>query len=104
MGLPYPRNHTAKNGDRLLCAKARSTFCESNASLLCARWKDTIRAHSKMITRIIVRFEGYTGRSVWHCHLREHEDYEMMRPYDVLGEASGSGGTVLSRQVKDVRF
>jgi spore coat protein A len=47
-------------------------------------WKDTIRAHSRMITRIIVRFEGYTGRYVWHCHVLEHEDNEMMRPYDVL--------------------
>jgi len=47
-------------------------------------WKDTIRAHSKMITRIIVRFEGFTGRYVWHCHILEHEDNEMMRPYDVL--------------------
>ena len=49
-----------------------------------AGWKDTIRAHSKMITRIIVRFEGYAGRYVWHCHVLEHEDNEMMRPYDVL--------------------
>jgi spore coat protein A len=47
-------------------------------------WKDTIRAHSKMITRIIVRFEGYLGRYVWHCHVLEHEDNEMMRPYEVL--------------------
>jgi spore coat protein A len=49
-----------------------------------AGWKDTVRAHSLMVTRIIVRFEGYTGRYVWHCHLLEHEDNEMMRPYDVL--------------------
>jgi spore coat protein A len=53
-----------------------------------AGWKDTIRAHSKMITRIIVRFEGYTGRYVWHCHVLEHEDNEMMRPYDVLKHSS----------------
>jgi spore coat protein A len=49
-----------------------------------AGWKDTIRAHSKMLTRIIVRFEGYIGRYVWHCHVLEHEDNEMMRPYEVL--------------------
>jgi spore coat protein A len=49
-----------------------------------AGWKDTIRAHSLMVTRIIVRFEGYAGRYVWHCHLLEHEDNEMMRPYDVV--------------------
>ncbi|HEY3738523.1 MAG TPA: multicopper oxidase [Bryobacteraceae bacterium] len=51
-----------------------------------AGWKDTVRAHSKMITRILVRFEGYTGRYVWHCHLLEHEDNEMMRPYEVLAK------------------
>jgi spore coat protein A len=49
-------------------------------------WKDTIRAHSKMITRIIVRFEGYVGRYVWHCHVLEHEDNEMMRPYNVVAK------------------
>jgi len=47
-------------------------------------WKDTVRTDPGMVTRIIVRFEGYTGRYVWHCHLLEHEDNEMMRPYDVI--------------------
>jgi spore coat protein A len=49
-----------------------------------AGWKDTVRAHSQMVTRIIVPFAGYTGRYVWHCHILEHEDNEMMRPYDVV--------------------
>ncbi len=49
-----------------------------------AGWKDTVRADPKMVTRIIVRFEGYPGRYVWHCHVLEHEDNEMMRPYDII--------------------
>ncbi len=49
-----------------------------------AGWKDTVRADPGMVTRIIVRFEGYTGRYVWHCHVLEHEDNEMMRPFDVV--------------------
>jgi spore coat protein A, manganese oxidase len=49
-----------------------------------AGWKDTVRADSGLVTRIIVRFEGYTGRYVWHCHLLEHEDNEMMRPFEVV--------------------
>ncbi|HWE49217.1 MAG TPA: multicopper oxidase domain-containing protein [Bryobacteraceae bacterium] len=53
-----------------------------------AGWKDTVRADPGMVTRIIVKFEGYAGRYVWHCHILEHEDNEMMRPYDVL-PASG---------------
>jgi spore coat protein A len=49
-----------------------------------AGWKDTVRADPGMVTRIIMRFEGFLGRYVWHCHLLEHEDNEMMRPFDVV--------------------
>ena len=51
-------------------------------------WKDTVRVNAKTVTRIIVPFTGYTGRYVWHCHILEHEDNEMMRPYEVLPAAS----------------
>jgi spore coat protein A len=49
-----------------------------------AGWKDTVRADPGMITRIIIPFEGFAGRYVWHCHILEHEDNEMMRPYDIV--------------------
>ena len=49
-----------------------------------AGWKDTVRATPGASTRIIVKFEAYTGRYVWHCHILEHEDNEMMRPYEVV--------------------
>lgn len=49
-----------------------------------AGWKDTVRADPGMVTRIIAKFEGYAGRYVWHCHILEHEDNEMMRPYEVV--------------------
>jgi spore coat protein A len=51
-------------------------------------WKDTARTDPGMITRIIVPFEGFAGRYVWHCHILEHEDNEMMRPFEVLPAAS----------------
>ncbi len=44
-------------------------------------WKDTVRVDPFTVTRIIVKFEGFAGRYVWHCHMLEHEDNEMMRPY-----------------------
>jgi spore coat protein A, manganese oxidase len=47
-------------------------------------WKDTVRADPGLITRIIIPFEGYAGRYVWQCHILEHEDNEMMRPYEVV--------------------
>ncbi|WP_226584001.1 multicopper oxidase family protein [Halobacillus litoralis] len=47
-------------------------------------WKDTVRANPGEITRIIIPFGPYPGLFVWHCHILEHEDYEMMRPYVVI--------------------
>jgi spore coat protein A len=49
-----------------------------------AGWKDTVRATPGAATRIIVNFNGYPGRYVWHCHILEHEDNEMMRPFEVV--------------------
>jgi spore coat protein A len=49
-------------------------------------WKDTVRCDPNMVTRIIVPFNGYAGRYVWHCHVLEHEDNEMMRPFEVVRE------------------
>jgi spore coat protein A len=49
-------------------------------------WKDTVRVDPMTVTRIIIKFAGYPGKYVWHCHMLEHEDNEMMRPY-VVGQA-----------------
>nr|QHT73050.1 laccase [Bacillus amyloliquefaciens] len=46
-------------------------------------WKDTVQAHSGEVIRIAATFAPYSGRYVWHCHILEHEDYDMMRPMDV---------------------
>ena len=69
-------------------------------------WKDTVQAHPGMVTRILVPFGPgaaagvpfgtrlavpYTGRYVWHCHILDHEDNEMMLPYEVVGQASSRG-------------
>ncbi len=47
-------------------------------------WKDTVQSNPNQITRIIMRFGPFTGLYVWHCHMLEHEDYEMMRPFIVI--------------------
>jgi spore coat protein A len=47
-------------------------------------WRDTVRVDPMTVTRIIVKFEGFAGRYVWHCHMLEHEDNEMMRPYEII--------------------
>jgi bilirubin oxidase len=44
--------------------------------------KDTVVALPSETTRVKVRFD-ITGRFVWHCHIIDHEDNEMMRPIQV---------------------
>jgi FtsP/CotA-like multicopper oxidase with cupredoxin domain len=62
-------------------------------------WKDTYRMNPGEVTRILVRFApqdespafafdataepGY----VWHCHILEHEENDMMRPYHLVAPA-----------------
>jgi bilirubin oxidase len=43
-------------------------------------FKDTVIAYPGEITRIKATFD-LPGLYVWHCHIVEHEDNEMMRPY-----------------------
>ena len=45
-------------------------------------FKDTVIAYPGEVTRVKARFD-YQGLYVWHCHILEHEDNEMMRPYCV---------------------
>ena len=44
--------------------------------------KDTVIAYPGQVTRVRAQF-GTPGRFVWHCHIVEHEDNEMMRPYRI---------------------
>ncbi len=68
-----------------------------------AGWKDTVLCPPGMVTRFVIRFAptdtpaGTRGRYpfdpgagghgyVWHCHIIDHEDNEMMRPTKVNGD------------------
>ncbi|UCD29751.1 MAG: multicopper oxidase domain-containing protein, partial [Planctomycetota bacterium] len=45
-------------------------------------FKDTVIAYPGEITTVKSLFD-IAGLYVWHCHIVEHEDNEMMRPYVV---------------------
>jgi spore coat protein A, manganese oxidase len=47
-----------------------------------AGFKDTVIAYPGEITRVKALFDN-PGLFVWHCHILEHEDNEMMRPYRI---------------------
>ncbi len=55
-------------------------------------WKDTVSVGSLEAVRIIVRFDGYGGTYMFHCHKLEHEDRGMMGHFEVLmDEGDGHG-------------
>ena len=47
-------------------------------------WKDTVRVNPGELVSIAATFDGFTGRFMYHCHLLEHEDHDMMRPFVVM--------------------
>jgi len=58
-------------------------------------FKDTVIAYPGEITRVRATFAN-PGQYVWHCHIVEHEDNEMMRPYRIgpvqPGQPMGDAG------------
>lgn len=54
-------------------------------------WKDTVIAYPGEVTRVKMKFEK-NGQYVWHCHIVEHEDNEMMRPYRIGPVQPGQPG------------
>jgi FtsP/CotA-like multicopper oxidase with cupredoxin domain len=45
--------------------------------------KDTVRVNANEVVDIVVRFGSFAGRYMYHCHILEHEDHDMMRPFIV---------------------
>lgn len=46
-------------------------------------WKDTVMLMPGERARILLKFEDFTGKFVYHCHILEHEDMGMMRNFQV---------------------
>jgi spore coat protein A len=62
-----------------------------------AGWKDTVKAYPGMVTTVVATFtvpstatirviDGHNsyGKWVYHCHILEHEENDMMRPFEVV--------------------
>ncbi|MFH8571208.1 O-aminophenol oxidase PhsA [Streptomyces sp. NPDC017993] len=47
-------------------------------------WKDVIQVPPGQMVNVIGQFRGARGRFMYHCHLLEHEDMGMMRPFAVM--------------------
>jgi spore coat protein A len=51
-------------------------------------WKDTVAIPPRTIVRVIATFEDYPGRYAYHCHILDHEDYEMMRQFQAVNDSA----------------
>ncbi len=47
-------------------------------------WKDTVLLNDRETVEVLVRFDGYRGRYLIHCHKLEHEDQGMMSNFEVV--------------------
>jgi spore coat protein A len=54
-------------------------------------FKDTVIAYPGQVTRVRAQFVN-AGQYVWHCHIVEHEDNEMMRPFRIGPVQPGQPG------------
>ncbi len=47
-------------------------------------WKDTVLLEDRETVEVLIRFDGYKGRYLMHCHKLEHEDQGMMSNFQVI--------------------
>ena len=47
-------------------------------------WKDTVAIDDGEEVEVVIRWRGYKGRYLLHCHNLEHEDHSMMARIDVV--------------------
>jgi FtsP/CotA-like multicopper oxidase with cupredoxin domain len=47
-------------------------------------WKDVVNVRSKETVQILVSFADFTGKTMFHCHLLEHEELGMMGVVDIV--------------------
>jgi len=70
-----------------------------------AGWKDTAKVGPNELLRVIMRFgpDGFLGDYVFHCHMLEHEDNDMMRQFTVV-PPKGPKPVVASARAKPSRL
>lgn len=65
-------------------------------------WKDTAVMYPGEVTRIRAKFD-LPGLYVWHCHILSHEDFEMMRPFEVVPRPDAAL-TQINKETFDARI
>ena len=85
------RQALVTNGDGETEAPARLVGDARSPEPWESGFKDTVICYPGEVTRIKAHFAN-PGQFVWHCHIVEHEDNEMMRPFRVGPVQPGQPG------------
>ena len=41
-------------------------------------WQDVVNVPARSSVRVRIAFDDFTGKTVYHCHILDHEDSGMM--------------------------
>jgi len=69
--------------DRQVDAAQRAGWETIKDGLVDQGWKDTVLVMPGERVRVVMRFDGYRGVYLIHCHNLEHEDGGMMRNFEI---------------------
>ncbi len=75
---PEPKTVLRYSDDTDPAVRARDTWRPGVVADHEMGWKDTVQCYAGQATRVAMRFDGYRGDYVYHCHILEHEDMGMM--------------------------
>jgi FtsP/CotA-like multicopper oxidase with cupredoxin domain len=69
--------------ERQVAPEYVSTWESVRSGFVDEGWKDTVLVMPGETVKLLLRFEKYPGRFMYHCHNLEHEDRGMMRNYQI---------------------
>ncbi|WP_375449030.1 multicopper oxidase family protein [uncultured Nostoc sp.] len=81
--MPTAVNYAASGKSKLFLQNAVLIGNPEPPRLSEKGWKDTVVVNPGEVARIIATFDK-PGYYLWHCHILEHEDFDMMRPFEVV--------------------
>jgi len=59
-------------------------------------WKDTLIMPQGYMTSIISRFDDFTGSYMFNCGILEHQEFDMMSPFEVVNAPEPASMTLLA--------
>ena len=82
-GMSHPM-HLHMEAFQVLNRQAQGSETATDPEAYEMAFEDTVTVGPHETVRLMVKFSQFTGTFVWHCHILEHEDLEMMRTFRIV--------------------